>query len=160
MSVRIGRALQRARGRSADGYDARAGSFRLVDRSGGLAHYFITLRRYDMFFDLFDADGLKSRVAYVMCDFNGFHATRAQFVEDSWGEVQSGGRRRNRSALPGEDGLIARLVQSTLFAAVAFNVGGQRRIADLINYPVKVAFAVKSYAAAAFLGDGGDDAAQ
>src|SRR5262249_10693392 len=160
VAVRIGCALQRACGRSADGYDARAGSFRLVDLFGRLVDYFITLRRYYMFFDLFDANRLKSRIAYMMRDFNDLHAARAQFVEDSRGEMQSGGRRRNRSALTGEDGLIPRLVQSPLFAAFALNVGRQRRIADLVNDPVEVAVAFKTDLAAAFFGNGGDDAAQ
>src|SRR5882672_8320757 len=113
-----------------------------------------------MFFDFFDADGLESRIANVMRDLNDLHAASAQFIEGSRSEMQSGGRRRNRSALAGENGLIARIVQSPFFAALAFNVWRQRRIADLVNDPVEVVIALKTDVTAAFFHNRGDDAAQ
>src|SRR5262249_21281396 len=126
------------------------GEFRLINRSGGLADYFIILRRYGMFFYFFDSDGLESRITDVMRNFNDLHAASAQFVESSPGEMQSGGRRRNRSAFAGEDGLIAGLVQSMFFAAFASDVWRQRRIADLVNDPVEILIALKTNVTATF----------
>src|SRR5262245_16408919 len=132
----------------------------MINRFGGLVKYFIALRRDGVLFNLFDADRLKGRIADMMSDLDDLHSVSAQFVEGLRCEMQSGGRRRNRPTLACEDGLIARLVQSPFFGALAFNVWRQRRIADLVNDPVEIAGALKTDALAAFLHNCCDDATQ
>ena len=62
-----------------------------------------------MFFDILDANRLKGGVADVMSDLNDLYAARSQLVEDSRSEVQSGGRRGNRSSFTSKNCLISGL---------------------------------------------------
>src|SRR5262249_12965498 len=103
---------------------------------------------------------LEGRITDMMRDLNDLYAASAQFVEGSRGEMQSGGRRRNRPTLAREDGLISRLVQSAFFGAFAFNVWRPPRIVRLVNDPVEIAVALKTDLSAALFHNRSDDTAQ
>src|SRR5207302_1798865 len=136
--------LQRPCGGCADGHDAATGLPRSIDSFGSLRRDVVILTLDPVLFDAFDTHRLKSCIADVMRNFSDGDAARTQFVEDARGEMQTGGRRGNRSTLPGVDRLILRLIEPLRFIALALDVRRQRRVADLINDLIEVPISLKT----------------
>ncbi len=83
-----------------------------------------------MIFDAIDCDRFEGAVADVQRDVSALDAMRGQRVEQPGREMQSGGRRRNRSALARKDGLVALAVRR---AVVAPDVRRQRHVPQRID---------------------------
>ena len=81
-------------------------------------------------FDFLDSDGLEGAKADVQRNLRRFDVALAKSRKNLRCEVQTGGRRGHRSALPGVDRLVAVAVVRRVFAP---NVGRERDVADVLD---------------------------
>ena len=129
-AVGAGNRFERPRRRRADGDDAPAFVAGLVDDRRRPPVDLVVLRLESMIFDAIDADRLKRAVADVQRDLDQLDAARLERHHQCRREVQSGGRRRHRTARAREDGLVAVAVGG---AVVPLDVRRQRHVTDRVD---------------------------
>ena len=123
-----GDAFEHAHAGRADGNDALSGFFCFIYGKGRFFTEFKSFRVHLVFRERFSFHRRKCPEADMQGDKANFHAARANFIQQFFREMQTGGRRGHGAGRPGEHGLITVPVLGLQMAA--FNIGRQGNFAQ------------------------------
>ena len=102
--------FQRPQHRSADGNDTAAAGFGGGDLRAQVRAHIQPLAVHDMVFQIFRAHGLKGAGTHMQGNVSGLYPFGLQPIQQRLIEMQAGGRRRHRTGMTGEYGLVTRVV--------------------------------------------------